>query len=86
MICPLAIDVVSIPAIMGVIRSPDSVAVWPFATCRWIGMYVTEPNIASPMAKLIAHAVANTRLRNSDGGSTGSVARCSTKTKASSST
>src|SRR5678815_5256319 len=47
---PDEIDVRSMPPIIGSISSPDLVGDAPFATCRYTGMYVTDPNSAKPVS------------------------------------
>ena len=68
----------SSPPIMGVMRSPETVGLWPFTTCRYRGRKVTAPNKASPMMNPTALVTTNVRLRNSASGRIGSAARDST--------
>ena len=77
---PLPIDAISTPAISGSSCSPDAVALAPFTICRNSGRYVIDPNSARPMMKPITLVRANTLLRNSASGSTGSAARLSVST------
>ena len=50
---PDAIDVTSMPPIIGIISNPDPVGLTPFTTCRKSGKYVTEPNSANPTMDLL---------------------------------
>jgi hypothetical protein len=79
---PEEIDVRSMPPIIGSISRPDLVGDAPLATCRYTGMYVTDPNSAKPTMKPTVEVTVNARLRNNRSGNTGSFARCSMTTKA----
>jgi hypothetical protein len=74
------------PAISASICSPELGGLAPSTTWRNSGRYVTEPNRANPTTKPMALVMENTELRNSQGGRTGSAARRSTSTKATSRT
>ena len=78
---PLPIEVMSMPATIGSVRSPDSVAETPLTNCMNVGRNVSAPNIANPtMNPRMQHTV-NTGLANSRIGRIGSATRVSTHTK-----
>ena len=69
---PLPMDVMSMPATIGRVRSPDSVAETPSTNCMNVGRNVSAPNIANPtMNPRMQHTV-NTGLANSRIGRIGS--------------
>ena len=72
---PLPIEVMSMPATIGRVRSPDSVAETPSTNCMNVGRNVSAPNIANPtMNPRMQHTV-NTGLANSRIGRIGSAAQ-----------
>ena len=78
---PLPIEVMSMPATIGSVRSPDVVAETPSTNCMNVGRNVSAPSIANPtMNPRMQHTV-NTGLANSRIGRIGSAARVSTHTK-----
>ena len=78
---PLPIDVMSMPATIGRVRSPDSVAETPLTNCMNVGRNVSAPSIANPtMNPRMQHTV-NTGLANSRIGRIGSATWVSTHTK-----
>jgi hypothetical protein len=74
---PETIDVNSSPPMTGRSWRPDSVGLSPRTTCWNSGRNVSAPNSAKPTTRPTALVTANTRLRNSVGGRTGSRARFS---------
>ena len=79
---PLAIEVMSIPSIIGISCNPEAVGLSPFTTWRKIGRYVIEPNMARPTIRPTELAIANVPLRNKLSGKIGSWARASAATNA----
>ncbi len=74
------------PATMGSMWTPDRVGETPCTTCRNVGRYVIDPNIAKPTMKPMTEVSVKLRLRNRRSGRTGSAARLSTARNAPSST
>ena len=72
------------PPIIGNIWRPDAVGLTPFTTWRKSGRYVTDPKSAKPTIRPTAEVMVNVRFANKRRGNTGSVARRSTNTKATS--
>jgi hypothetical protein len=83
---PLPIDVISRPATMGNVRSPDVVADTPSTNCMKVGRKVSAPSIAKPTTNDSTQHTLNTGLENSRIGSTGSAAPSSMTTKITSAT
>ena len=83
---PLPIDVSSMPATIGRVRSPDSVAETPSTNCMKVGRNVSAPSIANPTMNPRTQHTVNTGLANSRIGRIGSAARVSTQTKMASAT
>ena len=79
MICPPTMEVNSSPAIIGVSCRPELVGLRPRTICRKSGRKVIEPKSAIPMMKPTAELTTKMRLRKSDSGKIGSLARRSAK-------
>ena len=81
MMLPLPMEVMSIPATIGRVRIPDSVAETPLTNCMNVGRNVNAPSIANPtMNPRMQHTV-NTGLANRRIGRIGSATWDSTHTK-----
>ena len=85
-IAPLLTEVISSPATIGRVRSPDSVAETPSTNCMKVGMNVNAPNMAKPTMKPRMQQTVKTGSANSRIGRIGSAACSSTHTKIASAT
>ena len=72
---PLPIEVMSMPATIGSVRSPDVVAETPSTNCMNVGRKVSAPSIAKPTMNPRMQHIVNTGLANRRIGRIGSVAR-----------
>ena len=70
------------PTTIGSIARPDSVGVIPSTTCRYTGMKIIDPNIATPIRNPKTLATEKIELPNSRIGMIGSAARRSMNTNA----
>jgi hypothetical protein len=66
------IEVVSMPAIIGSICSPDAVGLTPLTTCRYTGKYVTDPNSATLTMSPSTDVTLKVEFSNNRGGRIGS--------------
>ncbi len=82
MAIPDPMAVIMTPTIIGSMRNPDSVTPAPVDICRNVGRNASAENMPMPSTRPISVAMVKVRFLNRCSGSSGSSARFSTRTNA----